>query len=470
MEFRVLDIKLFREKLNKLLSLLIVTYIMIFRATTRLTPLQFLALFGRKDNEPEEKVDKENATNQNNPEDLEKYLDCTRPNDFNEAVTRSKRRVVSLMTELGIPGMTIAVSKKGKVIWEEAFGFCDVENQVQCERDSKMRIASISKALFASTVVAPMIEEKKIDLKSSIHKYLTHEEFPKKTFQGEEKDITIEQLLSHTSGISHYSQDGDVNNYKKSTISMPIGSQGSLRILQSEDQYNRRHFYQRQTFRSVIDALEPFKDAPLFKTPGEYNYTTYGYTLLSAVVERVHQQGDEKCKNEQIEDYWMKTLRRDWDMSDTSLDQDEPILSKRARYYLRSGTNGRLVNAPYTDNSIKWAGGGIISTTEDLLKFANHLINSYKGRQVSLLKKETIDLLWKEIKSNYGLGFCLMDLKSVDGEKVAVYHLGSALGASSGLIIFPESEVAVVILTNLGDVNVLNLGLYVAKQFATIKR
>lgn len=430
---------------------------MYYKTSSRLFVIKFLGLFGSLQHLPNS-GDKHKLPD----EDLVKSVD-SQPK-LKGAIDSSSRHVTRLMLERGIPGLTICVSKKGRIVWSGAFGLCDVENLLECKSDARMRVASISKSLFVSTIIAPMIEQNKLDIKASIHKYLTVAEFPRQKFEGKESDITVEQLLSHTSGIKHYEEGEDDEPLR------PIGSSGSIRIHQCSDQYNRQGFYQRQTFRSVIDALEPFKNEPLASEPGKYSYTTYGYTLLSAVAEKIHQQtaNDDKIKKEQIEDYWVKVLHREWDLNETNLDQDEPILSNRARYYVRLARKGGLVNAPYTDNSNKWAGGGINSSAKDLVKFGIAMVDSYKGRESAKLKRDTVELLWTKKQGPYCLGFETKQLEPSEsaGEQRAVYHLGCALGASSALIIYPESEVVVAILANLGSANLRQLALEVANRFA----
>lgn len=444
---------------------------------TRLFVIKFLGLWGAANNsklgpsdndlkeQPSElasRIRQDSSSYTDDSAALVDKLQTTYKPGLKLAIDSSRKKITSLLLEKGIPGLTVCVSRKGETIWKAAFGFCDVENQLQCEPDAHMRIASISKSIFVGTVVAPMIENNKIDIKSTVDMYLTKEEFPKQKFNGKEYGTTIEQLLSHTSGIRHY-DEGAVEK----CLLRPIGSKGSMKIYQNDDQFNRLNFYQRKTFRDVIEALEPFKDGPLDVEPGQYNYTTYGYTLLSAVIERAHKAGDKDSESEQIEDVWIKTLHRDWDLRETYLDQEERVISKRSRYYLRSGFNGGLINAPYSDLSIKWAGGGIISTTDDLVKFGNALLDCYKGRQNAKLKRETLDLLWKEVKGSYGLGFQLTKAKK--GEELGVYHSGGALGASSLLFMFPDSEIVVAILTNMGSISLLSLGIYLANEFKKVQ-
>lgn len=371
-------------------------------------------------------------------------------------ISKCEEKLLSILLVKGIPGLVVCVAKQNKVVWNAAFGYCDVENQVMCSPDSRMRIASISKSIFAATVVAPLIDKGLLDIKSSIYKYIKEEDFPRPKFQDKEYDITIEQLLSHTSGIRGYAD-------QKATL-RPIGSPGSLHIYQAEAQFKQEEFFERGTFRSNLEALKMFKDSPLVKEPGNFLYTTYGYTLLSAVIEQfLAKTQDNKVP---IEDYWMRELRNTWNLRNTTLDHDEPILPKRARYYMRSGENGSLINAPYANCSYKWAGGGLVSTTKDLAKFGIALIDSFKSRNQAKLSRSTIDLLWKKIQNSYGLGFKIIELDKTEyNDKFAVSHTGSAVGASSILVLFPESELVVTIICNLHEVDLTSLGLYIAQQF-----
>lgn len=444
---------------------------MFFKPASRLVLIRYLGILGwnsapkQDDTEKIKQHAEQHPEKRNNFEKL--YYETAANSDriLDHAVDQSRNKISHFMIEKGIPGLAICVAKKGEIIWHTAFGLCDVENQLPCNRDARMRIASISKPMFVATVVAPMIEEGKIDIDSSIHKYLSPDEFPKKKFNDQDIDITVKQLMSHTSGLRHYEEDRAEEKPFRS-----IGSPGSQTVCQCDSQFDRREFYQRTTYRSVKEALKPFKEDPLVGEPGKYNYTTYGYTLLSAVVEQAHQQAatNDKVKEEQIEDHWLKVLRREWKLDETSLDQDELLLPNRARYYLRTAYNGGLINAPYADSSVKWAGGGLVSTTKDLVKFGNALVDSYKSRESSKLKRETLDLLWNQVEQSYGLGFAIktLDPKISAGEVRAVYHLGNAVGCSSALIMYPDSEIVVAILTNLGSTNLMSAGLYVADQFA----
>uniref|UniRef100_A0A915Q372 Beta-lactamase-related domain-containing protein n=1 Tax=Setaria digitata TaxID=48799 RepID=A0A915Q372_9BILA len=101
----------------------------------------------------------------------------------------------------GVPGLSIGVTRNGRSIWKEGFGYADVEQLVPCKSDTVMRIASISKPITAA-LAARLVQSGKLDLDASIQNYVP--DFPKKKYKDKEVTITIRQLLSHTSGIRHY--------------------------------------------------------------------------------------------------------------------------------------------------------------------------------------------------------------------------------------------------------------------------
>ncbi len=143
-------------------------------------------------------------------------------------------------------------------------------------------------------------------------------------------------------------------------------------------------------------------------------------------------------------------------MKETYLDYNDPIILNRSKYYMRNDKK-RLVNVPSVDNSYKWAGGGLLSTVNDLLKFGNKMLFMYQHHSDdNFLKSETIaNLLWtaqskpENVKSkerellcepsetvSYGLGWFVCFDKN-NNLKYA-YHTGGAVGATSCLMIIPD--------------------------------
>ena len=107
--------------------------------------------------------------------------------------------------------------------------------------------------------------------------------------------------------------------------------------------------------------------------------------------------------------------------------------------------NGQVVNAPYVDNSYKWAGGGYLSTSDDIARFGNAILFS------ELLKEEIVNELITSQKltngelTGYGIGW---SSGTNEFERNYYGHGGGSVGGSCNLIIFPEEKLVISALTN----------------------
>jgi CubicO group peptidase (beta-lactamase class C family) len=132
------------------------------------------------------------------------------------------------------------------------------------------------------------------------------------------------------------------------------------------------------------------------------------------------------------------------EMVHTSPDDPAPLVPERGRFYTRDDA-GAIVNADYVDNSYKWAGGGFLSTAEDLVRFANVLL---EGR---LLRPETLQLLWTSQKTSdgkdtdYGIGWGVG--RDAKGRR-KISHSGGAQGGTAYLVIYPEQRLAAAMIVN----------------------
>lgn len=200
-------------------------------------------------------------------------------------------------------------------------------------------------------------------------------------------------------------------------------------------------------------------------------YTTHGYTLLSAILERV--SGENGKFAELMQDLLIKRLG----LRQTKLEYPHELVPNRSRYYCRRNVKEGIRNVAYVDLSYKWAGGGMISNVNDLLIFANTLLQCHQNKfphssslsNHQLLKAETIRDLWSPVADtnregiSYGLGWMIgkEQPSSVSESRIPrhVFHTGGAVGATSVLLIIPCSQncsnpccgICIVILTNLED-------------------
>ncbi|XP_041355824.1 serine beta-lactamase-like protein LACTB, mitochondrial [Gigantopelta aegis] len=315
-----------------------------------------------------------------------------------EAIEKGRDLALRIKDETGSPGLIVAVSCDGKQVWAEGMGFADVENRVPCTPESVMRIASISKSI-TMTAVARLWESGKLDLDAPIQQYVP--DFPEKTVNGEKVAITTRHLVSHLAGIRNYDK---TYMDKKSKAEKTSKKENEKKAVGGENEEKSpvdfSEFYIKDYYQTVKDGLKLFKDDSLVHKPGSnFLYTTHGWTLVSAVVE-----GAAKKSFTVV----MEMLFKDLGMENTYLDLNDILIYHRSRNYIKD-KNGRLRNAPYVDNSYKWAGGGFLSTVEDLVKFGNAMLYSFqqtpktsgqsKSRSGNLGRKSATDVK-SQMKTN----------------------------------------------------------------------
>jgi CubicO group peptidase (beta-lactamase class C family) len=206
----------------------------------------------------------------------------------------------------------------------------------------------VSKVL-ATVAVMQLVESGKVGLDDIIQKYVPS--FPEK-----KSPITLRRILTHTSGIRHY-KNGEFGPY-------------GLREL--------------RRFDDIEEAMKHFSDDPLLFESGEYwFYSSHAFNLLQGVIE--------KASGLKFEDYMMKNLWEPAGMLQSSFDVPERIVHKRGHGYVRN-ERGVLVHPRHIDVSYKYAGGGMLSTVEDLVRFGTALNDG------TLLEPETVETMYTSLR------------------------------------------------------------------------
>ena len=298
----------------------------------------------------------------------------------------------SLKVIANLPSFSVAILENGEVVFAKAIGFADIERQIPATTETQYRLASVSKLLTVSGL-AKLVEDEKISFDIEIAKLLP--DFPQ--IEG----ITPKLLAGHLSGISHY---------------------------QPADKMNRSKHY-----RSMEESLNVFKDSPRGGLPGEqYAYSTHGYTLLSAVVE--------KAADQPFVSYLEEHLFIPLDMKLASHDNRIDLSPNMSSLY-RGGSN--LIQAP-EDPSYKWGGGGMIGTPTDLVKLAQGYFSGF-------FPPEIIDEMWTSQKlsdgEETGVGIGWRIGEDFDGKKI-IHHAGAMGGARSVLLLYPDEKTAIASTTN----------------------
>jgi len=324
----------------------------------------------------------------------------------NEAIKIAQTIALDFQNKENIPGMAISVSKKGKLIWSEGFGYSNIETKQKVNPSvTQFRVASISKPITAAAL-AKLMDDGQLDLDQSIYTYVP--DFPKKKY-----DFTVRQTGGHIAGIRHYNGKEFILNKKM----------------------------------SIVEGLNIFKDSDLkFKPGDEFSYSTYGWNLLSVIIQNASKTEFNTYMNEKI----FKPLN----MINTTLDLSDQDMPNRTLFYNKTNA-GKIVLGPKVSNEHKVAGGGFVSTTEDLIKFGNEIIspNNFSVASINELTKE--QHLKNGEGTDYGVGFGVSKTKN---DVLKFSHTGGGIGATAFLIIYPKEEIVISILTNLSGLPIRDLG------------
>ncbi|HET7273929.1 MAG TPA: serine hydrolase domain-containing protein [Longimicrobiaceae bacterium] len=315
------------------------------------------------------------------------------------AIEAGRGIIEQVMEENSIPGMSVAVGVDGAIVWSEGFGYADLEHRTPATTLTRFRIGSVSKPV-TSAAIGKLYEEGDLDLDAPVQQYVPG--FPEKRWP-----VTTRQLGGHLAGIRHYRGDEMLNSHR---------------------------------YETVEEGLTIFAADSLLHEPGSaYEYSSYGWNLISAVVEGA--SGDEFLPYMRREVFLPLGLRS------IVAEHTDSIIAHRASFYELSD-DGEVLNAPYVDNSYKWAGGGFISNTEDLVRFAYGMLDG------TLLEPATVHLLFTSQRTtageltNYGIGW----RSGVDeAGRRWVGHTGGSVGGRAVLVIYPDQEIVVAALANLGS-------------------
>lgn len=341
----------------------------------------------------------------------------TNNSPYTNAIAESNRLLDSLRQAEKIPGIDAAISIDGKIVWSKGFGFADLENQANVKPgETRFRIGSVSKPLTAAAL-GKLMDQSKVELNEQVQKYVPY--FPLKEYP-----ITVKQIGGHIAGIRHYRDDEFLNT----------------------DHYT-----------SVKSSLKIFENDTLLFEPGtDYSYSSYGFNLLSAVIEG--------ASGKPFLPFIEKEVFAALDMNNTSPDKNDSIILNRTSFY-ELDSLGQIINAPYVDNSYKWAGGGFISTTTDLIKFGEAHIKPGFLSAETLKTFTTSQILINGDSTGYGIGWARIDKDGL----VGFGHTGGSVGGITDLRIYPDEGLVLVFLSNSSNTKYANVGDRIVKLFLEAK-
>ncbi|MGB5418346.1 serine hydrolase domain-containing protein [Algibacter sp.] len=318
-------------------------------------------------------------------------------NSEQDQIKTAKKLVKKFLRKQGIPGISISISKNGELIWSKGFGYASKKPRTKIDPNKTLfRIASISKSITALTL-ANLVENHTINLNRSIYNYLP--DYPKNTY-----DFTVKELGGHLAGIRSYKGNEFLLNKKM----------------------------------SISEGVDLFKnDLLLFEPSTQFSYNTFGYVLLSEIMQKVSKTDFNKLVSNAV----FKPLG----MTNTMLDDSEKSIPNKTNFYRTK----RKLSTPVS-NEYKVAGGGFLSTSEDLIKLGEEIISPQTVSKAALSEMITSQKLKSGQLTGYGIGF---SVEKTIKNTPKYFHTGGGVGASTVLLIFPEESIVISVLTNKTGVN-----------------
>lgn len=298
----------------------------------------------------------------------------------------------------GVPGMGAAIWREGDLVWSGSAGQADRETGRPVDADTVFRLASVSK-LFAATAAAKLKQEGRLDAEASVRSILPW--LPKEWFA-----ISTIHLAAHLSGLPHYQELDDDRGAR--------------------------------AFTSALEAAGLLQNRKLLSQPGtRYEYSTWGYTLLSAVIER--------AAGVPYLDYLAAQITPGLKIGADRTGEDP----NASIAYAFTG-EGRIVRAARHDYSYSWGGAGLSATVPDLARWGGRVI---EGKIVSAA---TVDWMLtparladaSEVREGaYAVGLGWRSQRDIDGRLIA-HHAGIAEGARSILMLYPAQKLSVSLASN----------------------
>ncbi len=304
--------------------------------------------------------------------------------------------VTTSLTRSGIPSVSIAVVKNGQIGYTKAYGLARLEPPIRATPEMRYSIGSISKQFTAAAILL-LQEEGKLQLDDKVAKYL-----PDLT---RAEEVTIRQLLSHTSGY----QDYWPQDYVMPAMLEPV------------------------TAEKILDG---WARKPLDFDPGmKWQYSNTNYVIAGIIVQKVSGMSLVQFLREKVFTPLAMTSVRDFDQQGPG--EDDPI--GYARYAL-----GPLRPAPNEGKGWMFAAGELAMSARDLARWDISVMDKRILSSASYQQLETEVLLKNGLSTHYGLG---VSVGQIAGHR-DVAHDGEVSGFIAQNIIFPDDHAAIVVFTN----------------------
>ncbi len=336
---------------------------------------------------------------------------CTAQSQPDEKLSNSVDSLLAPQFPGNLPGVAVLIAKKGQVVYQKAFGSANIELNVPLKPQMVFDLGSITKQ-FTAVAILQLVEQGKIALADTLQRYI--KDYPPKGHK-----ITIENLLTHTSGIPDYMQ------------------------LDLHGQFMERWDF---SPKAIIDS---FKTFPLQFEPGtKFSYSNSGYFLLGYIIEQVTGESYYKYVREHI----IIPLG----LSNTYFNQPNKIIPGHVNGYKKEDDQYKKAN--FWSATLPYAAGDLVSNTADLFKWHQALLAG------KVLKKETLDkaftpfILKDGTSTGYGYGWYKTDYNGI----VSIGHGGAITGFLTNEAYYPAQDVYVAVLCNCECISSTDLTLSIS--------
>ena len=305
-----------------------------------------------------------------------------------------------------IPGVSLAVCRDGRIVKAAGYGLANVEWDIPVTPETIFQTGSVGKQ-FTATAVMMLVEEGKLGLDDKIVKFIP--EAPATW-----NDVTVRNLLTHTSGIADYG--GEEDTMGKGVI----------------------NFRKDYTEEELVQAFAKMpKDFPAGQ---KWSYSNTGYVLLGVIIHRV--------TGEFYGDFLQERIFGPLGMTSTRIISEADIVPRRSSGYRL--VKGEWKNQEWVAPTLNTtADGALYTNVLDLAKWDAALYTT------KLIKRSSLDAMWTPVKLTngetypYGFGW---DLASKDGRR-AVSHDGAWQGFTMSITRYLDERLTVIVMTNLDSDN-----------------
>jgi CubicO group peptidase (beta-lactamase class C family) len=309
-----------------------------------------------------------------------------------------RNRIEGYRVEAGVPSISVAAAKGGRIVWEESFGWADVEKGVEATPHTMYALASTSKTLTATGIMA-LVERGLVDLDRPVSDYLG--DVGLRAYEGDLSGVTLRRIFTHTSGLPRF----------------------------------WRHYYEDELATRPSPRELVRRYGGLVAPPGErFIYSNVGIALAGLVIEEVSGQS--------YAEFMQSEVFAPLDLGRTAIltaPYDDPGIAQKYE-------GGKRL--PFSDMGIR-AAGSAWSSAHDLVRFGMFHLRDHLSEQEAILGDATIEEMYEAVDPrlpDHDFHLPWIEQPQLGFE---VFHFGGHVhGGRVSFRLVPSEDIAVVVMSN----------------------